>query len=876
MSAAEPATSASHPHAPPLAAVEVASHRTEYRILGPLEIVHRGAVVAANGRKPRALLARLLLDANRTVSVDALVDALWGDRIPPTAVKMVQIYVSQLRKVLPSEALHTRPPGYLLDVAPEAIDLLRFDRLRAEGRAALADGDPATAATRLRTALSLWRGPALAEFSEPFAEVEAARFEEIRIAAVEERIEVDLALGRHRDVIGELQVLVAGNSLRERLRRQLMLALYRAGRHAEALSAYDDSRRTLGEQLGIQPSAALSELQYKILNQDPKLDFEPPGDRPSRRQAARSENHAANWFVGRAADLDCLERAFEAAAAGHGSATLIAGPAGIGKTRLAHELAERARRGGATVLTGRCIDLVGAALPYLPLVEALRPLRGSPALDGLDALSRLLPGTGRPVPAAADLRAGNSQLRLFEEMLAALDRLSATAPLVLVLEDMQWADRSTLDVLAYLAHAVGERRILVVASWRREAMQPDDAVARLQRAGLAVVLELGPLARAELKALIARSAEAPLRAELIEAVCTRAEGNPFFAQELLAAALRGEDSLPRVLRDLLLADLRRLDGTSMAVVRVAAAAGRAVPHRLLTAAVSLPEAETVEALRRAVEHAVLIPDPAAGTYRFRHALIAEAAYATLLPGEREAVHERLARAIGEMPASGPMAGEVAQHWIAAGRPVEALSASLRAAREAQAISGLSEALRHLERVLELWEHVPRAEVVAGVAMPTVLAWATALADDEMRRPASLAMTEARELYPLAVVLESIAIRQSPPFGRARLDDLRGANERMRAALHDPPAAVAADDDFHAALTAACGNEPLLAALRPVKRALLRYEQVYMVEPARIDRSVTQHDGVIEALERGDHPDAAQRLRRNLTGGLPDLTPALER
>jgi hypothetical protein len=237
------------------------------------------------------------------------------------------------------------------------------------------------------------------------------------------------------------------------------------------------------------------------------------------------------------------------------------------------------------------------------------------------------------------------------------------------------------------------------------------------------------------------------------------------------------------------------------------------------------------------------------------------------------VHERIARALGEMRAS---AGELAEHWIAAGRPVEALSASLQAARDAEAVSGLSEALRHLERVLELWDQVPHAEEVAGVAMDTVLAWATELAGDGALRPAALAMSEARELYPLAVVLESVAIRQSPRFGRVALTALRRANERMRAALHDPPAAIAADDEFHARLAAASENPPLLAALRSVKRALLRYEQVYMLDPERIEHSTRQHDRIIEALERGDRQEAAQRVRRNPTGGLPDLTPALER
>src|SRR3954466_8427146 len=266
--------------------VELADYRTEYRLLGPLEVVHRGETVPTGGQRKRALLARLLLEANRTVSIDALVDALWGERVPATAVKMVHIYVSQLRKVLPSGALQTRPPGYRLEVAPEAVDLLRFERLRKEGREALGDGDAATAAERLTAACTLWRGPALGEFSEPFAAAAAAHLDELRLLAVEDRVDAELALGRHRDVTGELQALVANHPLRERPRRQLMLALYRQGRHAEALAAYHELQASLRDDLGIDPSAGLVELQYRILNQDPALDHAAPTPvpEPSHRE----------------------------------------------------------------------------------------------------------------------------------------------------------------------------------------------------------------------------------------------------------------------------------------------------------------------------------------------------------------------------------------------------------------------------------------------------------------------------------------------------------------------------------------------------------------------------------------------------------------
>jgi DNA-binding SARP family transcriptional activator len=243
------------------------------RLLGPLEVERAGRPVALGGRAQRALLARLLLDANRTVAVDRLVEDLWGEAAPATSSKMVQIYVSKLRKELPGDMLVTRAPGYALEIHAEALDLVRFERLRDAGRAALAGGLAATAADRLREALALWRGPALEEFREPFAVVEAARLEELRLSSLEDRIDADLALGRHAGLDGELEALVARNPWRERLWGQLMLARYRTGRQADALAGYRRLREMLATELGIEPSASLRDLERRILQQDPALDY---------------------------------------------------------------------------------------------------------------------------------------------------------------------------------------------------------------------------------------------------------------------------------------------------------------------------------------------------------------------------------------------------------------------------------------------------------------------------------------------------------------------------------------------------------------------------------------------------------------------------
>lgn len=229
----------------------------EYLLLGPLEVRAGTGALALGGAKQRALLALLLLNANRVLARERLIDELWGENPPETAVKAVQVYVSQLRKLLPPGALVTRPPGYVLEVEPESVDLHRFERLVAAAR----EAEPAGASRLLGEALGLWRGPPLAEFGdEAFVRGEAGRLEDRRLVALVDRIEADLALGRHAELIAELEALVAEHPQREQLRGQLMLALYRSARQADALEAYRDARAALDE-LGLEPSAALRQLE---------------------------------------------------------------------------------------------------------------------------------------------------------------------------------------------------------------------------------------------------------------------------------------------------------------------------------------------------------------------------------------------------------------------------------------------------------------------------------------------------------------------------------------------------------------------------------------------------------------------------------------
>ena len=245
----------------------------EFRILGPLEVRRDDRPLPISGAKERALLAILLLHANEPVTVDRLVDELWGESPPSTARKSLQVRVAALRRVLPEDVLLTRGGSYLIQVDRDQLDLHRFERLLGAGERALADGDAQAAVSKLRTALALWRGPALADLaSETFSEPAVARLDDLRLTALEQRIEAELALGLHAHLISELKELVAAHPLRERLRAQLMLALYRDGRQAEALDVFQETRDTLIEELGIEPGPSLQELQRAVLRQDAALE----------------------------------------------------------------------------------------------------------------------------------------------------------------------------------------------------------------------------------------------------------------------------------------------------------------------------------------------------------------------------------------------------------------------------------------------------------------------------------------------------------------------------------------------------------------------------------------------------------------------------
>ena len=425
-------------------------------------------------------------------------------------------------------------------------------------------------------------------------------------------------------------------------------------------------------------------------------------------------------------ELGELERALAATRVGSGTTVLVAGDAGIGKTRLAAELADRAREAGFEVLVGRSIDLVGTELPYQPFVEALRPL-----------------GEPRPV----DPRAASSQLGLFEETLGRLAERAVAAPVLLVLEDLHWADASTLDLVVFLAHNLDGLRVLLLGTYRADELSSAARVRRLadgvMRSGSASLIELGPLEHEELAALLAARTDVPCRR------ADRRDHRPLRGQSLLRRRAprrrqRPDGELPRGLRDLLLRRVAQLDRPTQSLLRLAAAAGREVAYPLLRAAAALPERDVRESLRQAVEHGILVAEQATGSFRFRHALLAEAIYTTILPGEREELHARLAEELARSAAASP--AELAPHWAAAGRSTEALAASVDAARQAEAVFGLAEALAHLERALALWDAVPDAAELVRLDLVELCSWAAELANQTGAAPRAVELARSAIAY----------------------------------------------------------------------------------------------------------------------------------
>ena len=525
-----------------------------YRVLGPLEVLGKGNRPVVLSRREAVVLGVLLLDANRVVSRDRLIEAVWGDRPPETAVNALQVHISKLRKVLgdtagPEGPLRTQAPGYLLSTSPGQLDAERFESLVVSSAA---DETPDRVAARLTEALRLWRGSVLEGLEiGPFIRPEISRLEELRLTALERRIEADLVLGRHRECVGELEALVHVNPLREELRRLLMLGLYRSGRQADALAVYRQARQHLADELGLDPGPALRAMELAILNQDPGLDAastDTVGATPLASVVAAAVAtplpphltiRPSVGVVGRSDELGIIADAFQRAATNGGrQVLLVAGEAGLGKSTLVAEGARAAAGNGACVLFGHCEeDLVR---PYQLFSEALGHFAEHASPDQLMAhlaggsaeLVRLVPSLTTRIAELEPSRATDADSErylLFSAVVQVLASLSKTYPVVLVLDDLQWADRASLLLLRHLAGSDLSMNLLIVGTYRDTELTRADALVEtlgaLHRQADVTRLELRCLGDAEVVALMEAAAGHDLDESAVRAGARRVPGD---------------------------------------------------------------------------------------------------------------------------------------------------------------------------------------------------------------------------------------------------------------------------------------------------------------------------------------------------------------
>ncbi len=725
----------------------------QYRILGPMEVVAGQAPVDTGSPKQRAVLAMLLIEPNRVVSLDRLIDQLWGDEPPARATGSLQVYVANLRRALepdrparaPAAVLVTQPPGYAVRVDPADLDASCFEHLAADGRRLLTEGHPAAARQALGDGLALWRGPALAEFSfESFAQAEIARLEELRWLALEDRVEAEMALGHHAESVAELEHLVGERPLRERLQGLLMLALYRSGRQAEALRVFQDARRRLAEELGIDPGTTLQRLETDILQQAPALDWqavEPvapavPVRAPTTPRPAAGQSPSR--FVGRAKELALLERALDQAAGGRGRLVLLCGEAGIGKTTLADELGCRAVARGALVLWGRCYEGEGAP-PFWPWAQVLRELvthvppadlAAAVGAGGAD-LAQLVPdiaGVGAPGPAGSGLDPEAARFRLYDTTTRFLVRVSATRPLVLVLDDLHWADVASLRLLQFLAAELRTGHLLVIGTFRDGEVRSGHALAEslgaLAREPAAERVLLDGLDRPDVARYIEGATGGAVDAGVVAEVHDRTEGNPFFIEELvrllasegrLGAPMATRTAVPAGVGDTIRRRVGRLPEDAQTVLTMASVVGREFDLDVLALACQVDGERLLDLVESAILTGIVTECPdLVGRLRFAHALTRETLYDGLSALRRARLHGRVGEALEAVSGAHPgtRLAELARHFgqaAPAGFTGKAIDYAVRAADHAAGQLAYEDEARYCEAALAVLGRIPTAD-----------------------------------------------------------------------------------------------------------------------------------------------------------------------
>ncbi len=670
-------------------------------VLGPLRVRAAGVEQAVTGRRERAVLGLLVAAGGRQVAVDRLVDEVWGEQPPASAAGSVQVAVSKLRKVLGHDAIVREPGGYAL--AGVEVDAGEFAALVQRAAAAL----PAAALDLTERALALWRGRPYDDLADvPGLAAEATRLGEDLLRLHETRAGALLDLGDAAGAQAGLAVVAAEHPFRERLWSLHALALYRCERQADALATLRTLRQSLDTELGIDPSPSVRALEEQILRQDPGL----AGPAPAAPSTAPSTASTAPTLVGRDELLDRLSRHLDDLVAGRGGLVLLGGEAGIGKTALAEAVADRARAAGIDVARGRCHegDLAPAYWPWLPVLRHL-------AEDAPDdtRVQALLGGDGSDEVASGPEAAGAATMRTFDAVARWLGRRAD--PLLVVLEDLHWADLTSLRLLAYVVEELRERPLLVVATSRpvdaRRQTAHAQALAGLARLG-AQRVAVPPLDAAGVGALVhAAGLPADRAAELAPSLVERCDGNAFFVLETVRLLAGGADlddlEVPEGIADVLRLRVQRLDPATQEALGVAAVVGRDFDPVVLGAMLPAgrrPLDDLAEALAAGVVQETEHP----GRLRFVHALARETLYRDLPVGRRAAGHAAAGRALAARLMQDPeLLPEVAHHHLVAAAYLPEVAAD--AVRHASDAARAAERRGAFEEAAGLWDQAVAAE-----------------------------------------------------------------------------------------------------------------------------------------------------------------------
>ncbi|MEU3554815.1 BTAD domain-containing putative transcriptional regulator [Streptomyces fragilis] len=769
----------------------------EFAVLGSVEARVGGRIIDLGHARQRCVLAVMLVDANRVVSVDQLVERVWADRSPQRVRNTLYGYVSRLRQALAvADGAHIvrRSGGYVLDVEAAAVDLHRFHDLVTRARAAARSGQDELAADLFGQGLGLWRGDPFAGLDTPWINVTRAAVDRERVAAELDHTDARLRRGHHSGLLAELSGQVEERPLDERLAGQFILALYRGGRPADALGHYERTRLLLAEEFGCDPSLPLQQLHQQILTSDPALDVRaadpavhPPGGRfpgsapalvplrPSRPGPVRSprdgvglpppptprRSQPQGHLVGRTVELTVLDGAIEDVLAGTPGVLEVVGDPGIGKTRLLNELCGRARQRGLVSLIGRSAEFdrapysvfVDALDDHLGQVELLRPPQEGSSFGGFALLSTVFPALCDRLPTGSEPVAVE-RYWFHRAVRTLLETLSSDGGLVLCLDDLQWADDGTAELIDHLVrHPPRAPLLLALAHRPRQTPQRlAAALARAGREGRIVRVELGPLSPAEGAELCGVRPDHWRFRRQYEA----SGGNPFYLEALTRSmgsrnppavpvdSVPVSGDLPQPVQAALLEELGGLSATARVCTKAAAVLGDSFEAEVVAVVAGTGEAQALAALDEAAERDLVRQVGSTRRFRFRHPLVRTAVYQGTGAGWRIEAHARAADFLALHDA--PLTAQ-ASHVQRSARvgDAHAVDVLVRAAREVMMIAPAA-AAHWTQEGLRLLGEQSRLRPELWVQQADALGMAGRLVEsrDVLRTAASLWPAQARD------------------------------------------------------------------------------------------------------------------------------------